>query len=352
MRVAPLQVRGAACAASAGPRNPDMPHRPAPRGLAWPLCLAVLAGAPASHAAPVAIDPDVLVERDTFDPGEQPDGNSVLFLGPRGTVVFDTGRHARHTQAVADAAAARRAPIVAVVNSHWHLDHLGGNAWLRMHAPGVRVYASEAVAPALAGWLANSRREMQAMLDAPADARPDAATEAMLRIDIALIDTGPALLPDVVVGAARTLDANGRVLLLGHEGPAATAADLWIYDPQAKVLATGDLVTLPAPFLDTACAPGWRAALAHLDAVPFVTLVPGHGAPMSRPAFTRWRRAFEDLLDCAAGTSPTSTCAANWVQALGPLLAADQHEKAQRMTTYYLDAHLRAAPGARDRFCR
>ncbi len=319
-----------------------------------------------ASATPAPIAPGVFVERDTFAAGEQPDGNSVLFSGPAGWVVFDTGRHVAHTRAVADFIQATPGagsavppageplplPLRAVVNSHWHLDHLGGNAWLRAHVPGTRVYASEAVAPALSGWLADSRRDMQAMLDAPAGQRPDAATQAMLRGDIALIDQGPALLPDVVVSGPRTLDDAGRPLQIGHEGPAATAADLWLYDPTTRVLAVGDLVTLPAPFLDTACAPGWRAALAHVAQVPFTTLVPGHGAPMSRDEFGTWRRAFEGLLDCAAATGPTTAaCSAGWVSALGALLPADHHEKAARMATYYVDQHLRATPAKRDRYC-
>lgn len=313
----------------------------------------VAASSLAAHAVPVPIAPDAWVERDTFAADEQPDGNSVILAGSKGLVVFDTGRHVAHTRAIADFAEARRAPIVAVVNSHWHLDHLGGNAWLREHVPGITFYASEAVKPVFApgGWLANSRRDMQAMLDVPADKRPDAATEAMIRIDIGLIEAGVQLQPDVVVSGPRELDANGRTLRIGHEGPSATAADLWLYDPDSKLLAAGDLVTLPAPFLDTACAPGWRAALAHVDAQPWTTLVPGHGAPMSREDFTRWRRAFEGLLDCAAGDASTATCATGWVQALGPLLATDQMGRATRMTSYYVDQHLRAPAERSDRFC-
>lgn len=300
-------------------------------------------------SAPVQVVETVFVERDSFAAGAQPDGNSVIFAGPRGLVIVDTGRHLAHAQALLDFATDRKQPIVAVVNSHWHLDHLGGNAWLRERAPGLRILASEAVAPALDGWLADSRRQMLQML---ADPRTDAGTAAMLRTDVALIEQGPRLLPDITVAAPREIDFGGQTLRIGHEGPAATVADLWVYDPATQVLAAGDLVTLPAPFLDTACAPGWRAALAHLDAVPFKTLVPGHGAPMSREDFGTWRRAFGLLLDCASGSAPTAACAAGWVDALGRLLPDRQRKQALGMTGYYVDHHLRAEPARRDAFCK
>jgi glyoxylase-like metal-dependent hydrolase (beta-lactamase superfamily II) len=314
--------------------------------LAW---LVVSLMSPPASAAPVAVADGVFVLRDTFDPGRQPDGNSVIFVGPGGLVVVDTGRHREHAQALLDFAAARRAPIVAVVNTHWHLDHLAGNALLRDHASGLTVYASTALAPALGGWLAASRRDMQDMLDS---GRADPATEAMARLDIAIIDSGPRLLPDVVLDAPRSIAPAGQRLQIGYESKAVTAGDLWVYDPAAKVLASGDLVTLPVPFLDTACAPGWRASLAQLEAVPFERLVPGHGAPMSRADFAVWRGAFEALLSCAAGDAAASSCAAGWVAALGPLLPQTEHARARGMIGYYLEQHLRAEPAQRDRFCR
>ena len=45
------------------------------------------------------------------------------------------------------------------------------------------------------------------------------------------------------------------------EARAVTAGDVWLFDPATRVLAAGDLVTLPAPFLDTACPERWKAAL-------------------------------------------------------------------------------------------
>ncbi len=298
--------------------------------------------------APERVADGVFMLPGTFAPGHQPDGNSVIFVGPRGLVVVDTGRHVEHTSALLDFSATRSQPIVAVVNTHWHLDHLGGNALLRERVPGLQVFASNAVAPALQGWLAASRRDMQAMLDA---GKMDAQTQAMLRIDIALIDRGPKLLPDVTLDAARTIDVIGKPLQVGFESYAVTAGDLWVYDPAMGVLAAGDLVTLPVPFLDTACAPRWRQALSRLDEVPFKILVPGHGGPMDRAAFAMWRRAFEGLLDCAASDAPAAACTEGWIAAVGPLLPEAERANAREMTAYYLAQHLRAAPAQRDHFC-
>jgi glyoxylase-like metal-dependent hydrolase (beta-lactamase superfamily II) len=309
--------------------------------------LAMAQVAPA--AAPVRVAEGVYLLRDSFDSGRQPDGNSTVFAGPRGLVVVDTGRHAAHAQALLDFAAARAQPIVLVVNTHWHLDHLGGNALLRERVPGLKVIASDAVAPAFAGWLAASRRDMQALLDG---GRADDATRAMIEVDMALIDAGARLVPDVALSAPRTtVEDGGRRLLVGLTRDAVSGADLWVFEARSRVVAAGDLVTLPVPFLDTACAPRWRMALAELDALPFETLIPGHGAPMTRRDFARWRSAFGGLLDCAAGTASARSCADGWIAGVGELLAADERGRARAMLDYYVGEQLRAAPTQRDRFC-
>src|SRR3954447_25050700 len=74
-----------------------------------------------------------------------PDGNTIILDAPRGLIVFDTGRHPEHAQAILDYAKARRRPIAAVVNSHWHLDHTTGNWDIRRAYPRVQIYASNAL---------------------------------------------------------------------------------------------------------------------------------------------------------------------------------------------------------------
>src|SRR5262245_39580508 len=91
----------------------------------------------ACHSAPdPAPDPDRVAPgahliSGSFEPGRQPDGNTVVLEGRGGLIVFDTGRHASHTQKIIDYARMKNEPVLAIMNSHWHLDHISGNLMLR-----------------------------------------------------------------------------------------------------------------------------------------------------------------------------------------------------------------------------
>ncbi len=99
-----------------------------------------------------------------------PDGNTIVLDAPQGLIVFDTGRHPEHAQAILDYAKARRRPIAAVVNSHWHLDHTTGNWDIRRAYPRVQIYASNALEGALATFLKKSRADTGKMLADPENA--------------------------------------------------------------------------------------------------------------------------------------------------------------------------------------
>jgi len=315
------------------------------------LALLALTGpALAQPAAPQAqsIAPGVWLIPGGIRPNRQPDGNTVIFDAQPGLVVMDTGRHAWHRQAILDFAATRPGGIVAVVNSHWHLDHVSGNAVLRDAYPQAQVYASNAIAGAMRGFLADYREQLQAMRDkAPADS----ADAAGWREEIARIDGGAKLFPTIPVMASRPLTLAGRPVQLGLETNAVSGGDVWMLDRQTGVLAAGDLVTLPAPLLDTACADGWREALGRLDAVGFTTLVPGHGAPMDHAGFKRYRVAFDNLLTCAAGTATSDTCRAHWLRDAGALIAPDDAALADSLLDYYIGQVLRAPQARRLKYC-
>ena len=300
-----------------------------------------------AHAA-TAVAPGVDLIPGTFVAGSQPDGNTVVFKGSYGLIVFVTGRHPEHAQQIIDFASAAKQPVVAIVNSHWHLDHVGGNVRLRQAFPGVRVYASAAIEDAMHGFLASYRAQLE---DAIKQAGGDEAKTAPWRAELALIDAGPTLFPDERITKSATRTIAGRKLRIGFEDHSVTAGDVWLFDPTTRVLASGDLVTLPAPLFDTACAAHWRVALGSLAAVEFKTLVPGHGAPMTRKDFATYRHAFDRLLDCAAGKDTKQVCIDGWMHDAGSLIPSNDKTLARSLLDYYIDGNLRGDAARNAKLC-
>jgi glyoxylase-like metal-dependent hydrolase (beta-lactamase superfamily II) len=299
----------------------------------------------AADVIPIASGIDLIPG--AFVPNEQPDGNSVIFRAPEGLVVMDTGRHVEHTQKILDYAKAADLPIRDVINSHWHLDHVSGNPRVRAAYPAMQVYASAAIEEAMSGFLANYRKQLE---EAIAHSKDEAQIKSW-RAEISTIDAGHALYPDVIVTKTAKQRIAGRDFVLHFESHAATAGDVWLFDPASRVLAAGDLVTLPVPFLDTACPARWETALAHIAQTDFRTLIPGHGAPMQRTGFETYRRSYGHLVACASSTRDKGACVDGWLADAKPLLADADPRFVRSLLDYYVDNSLRAPKAQLDRLC-
>jgi len=289
-------------------------------------------------ATPTPVGRDTYLIAGAFPKDQQPDGNSVVLTAPQGLIVVDTGRHTSHTQQIVDFAHSQNRPVVAIVNTHWHLDHVGGNVMLREQYPDVRVYASDALQGALQGFLKNYREQLEQAISQAKEGQDVTAW----RNEVRLIDSGAKLAPDQTIEDTSTLAIAGRSLTLHLERGAATAGDIWVEDPQTHIVLSGDLVTLPGPFLDTACPQRWDASLKRIADVSFSKLIPGHGRPMTPQDFATWRKAYSALLACAASTQATQACAQQWIDNTGELLDADDRTRVAPMLDYYMQAVLRA----------
>jgi glyoxylase-like metal-dependent hydrolase (beta-lactamase superfamily II) len=314
-------------------------------GVARGLFLSLLA---MTVAACASAPPDFAFIRGSFAPGRQPDGNSVMLPTSVGYVVIDTGRHREHADKIIDEARSSHVSVAAIINTHWHLDHISGNIALREIYPAAVYSHRPALVDALSGFLArgaeaNRRREADPALD-PVQ-REDART------DLATVEAGAKLYPTISVEKSQTITIGGRLLEV-HVAQAASAGDLWLYDPAAKLAIAGDLITLPAPFLDTACPSNWRVELDTVLATPFTRLAPGHGRMMTRADVTLYRDAFDALLACASGSATAGSCADQWSEAAAPLLdeATDNVGEARVYAGYYVDNVLRK-PGAKPPWC-
>ena len=284
----------------------------------------------------------------SFEPNRGPDGNSIFLDTPDGLVLVDTGRHPEHRDKLLSYARERGRPVVAIVNTHWHLDHSTGNAELRAAFPQAPLYASTAVEGALRGFIPRSRRQIEEMLAA---GRVPEANLAEVRRGFAVMDNPDSLRPTRPVTRSGPVRIGGRALNVNLAPFAATEGDVWIHDPAARLVIAGDLVVAPVPFMDTACPEGWRRALDAIAEVDFTTLIPGHGDPMTKAQFLQWRAAYNRLLDCANSDATRAACIAVWREAAVPFLPPDA-QRIDGVVGYYLDTRLRAAPDERERYCR
>lgn len=299
------------------------------RRFARPVALSLAMLAAPACAAP---DPEpVLISGGAYQLDRQPDGNTIVFENAEGLTVVDTGRHPAHQAKILDHARARGKPIVAIVNTHWHLDHSGGNAELRAVFPNAKLYTATAVQGALDGFLARSLASAKARY---ADPKLSDADKALVRLGIDAIENRRDLLPDMPVAG----DVRLGTLEL-HLAPfAATQGDVWLFDPASGTLVAGDLVVIPAPFFDTGCAKGWKDALEKIARVPFTRLIPGHGPELDRAGFLAYRAAFDAFVDCAAGTAPKAECVAGWQRDAARFLPSEQdRETARALLDYYVD---------------
>lgn len=312
------------------------------------LALSIAMFASMTHAEPIKVSPGIAMIPGTSVAGRQPDGNSILIDAPKGLILIDTGRHKAQQDAIIAFARASRKPVAAIFNTHWHLDHSGGNAEMRAAFPAASLYASNAIEGALRGFLPKSRSDAESFVKS-GKAPPGLAAD--IALDIAAIENPESLRPTHPVTASKAMKVAGRRIDV-HLAPfAATEGDIWLLDRKSGVLVAGDLVVAAAPYFDTACAEGWRKALDEIASQDFETLIPGHGDPMNRTQFLNWRKAFNTLLDCAASDATNAACIVGWKRDAAAFIPAGER-RIDGLIGYYLDTRLRAEPAERERYCR
>ena len=306
--------------------------------LLFAFALALGQGAPTpSPPGAREIAPDTFLLPGAMLPDRGPDGNTVILVAPSGLVAIDTGRHPWHSDGILAFARSRRLDVAAIVNTHWHLDHSSGNRRVKAAYPEAKIYTTRAVDRALApgGFLV---RNIEAARSRARDPNTPAVRREETELFSATMEAADTLRPDVPVERSGAVTLAGRRLSARVATDAVTAADLWLYDEATGVVVIGDLVTLPAPFFETACPARWQAALDEVWATSFRLAVPGHGPPMSRAEFDTYRRAFGSFRACVGSENPAGMCAANWTKDVGTLLTADgDRREATEYASYYVD---------------
>jgi len=238
-------------------------------------------------------------------PGGLASGNAGFVIGDEGVLIFDTFyTPAALEELIGEISVLTKLPIKFAVNSHYHLDHTGGNQVLI--ARGIPIIAHDN----LLKWQTTKNKRF---LPAPEDLqkrRTDAAKKlsetpedkrddrTRLEGQIRRLDAMMTIKltnPNVTFGAGIVRVSLGKREVLLSTLPGHTGGDVLAYVPDANVVFTGDLgwaKTLPN--LVDATVNDWIPTLDRiLTQYPTAKFVPGHG----NVAETAEIRDFRDYLD-------------------------------------------------------
>jgi len=212
------------------------------------------------------------------------DVNVTVIEGEAGLLVVDTNASTKAArEVIADLRRLSARPVVGLVNTHEHVDHVFGNAAFREEYGEVPITAHEVAAFNTVP----HGEQVQASSVARGDHRAD---------EIAETSIVPA---DHTFSSVATIDLGDRAVELVHPGRGHTGGDLVVRIDDADVVLAGDLVEESAdPAYGDDCFPlAWPRSLdLTLELIgPATVVVPGHGVPVDRD-FVQEQRASIDVV--------------------------------------------------------
>jgi glyoxylase-like metal-dependent hydrolase (beta-lactamase superfamily II) len=221
-------------------------------------------------------------------------GNMALQTGPEGNILVD----ASYAQAVprireAIAAVSLDRPDV-LINTHWHMDHTGGNEGL--HNGGFTICAHQMT-------------------------RERLSTPQTIKMFHSSVPAAPAgALPVITFDRSMHLWHNGDSLDLVHFDPAHTDTDIYIHFHRADVLHLGDILFNGSyPFIDEGTGGSIGGMIRAVEQSLTVAgantrIIPGHGPLASRGDLQKYHDMLSAIRDKvaalkAAGASEQETVA-------------------------------------------
>ncbi len=183
--------------------------------------------------------------------------NISFVVGERGVVVIDTGGSLKVGQQLR--AAIQKItdkPILYVINTHVHPDHIFGNAAFLTDSP--KFIGHEKLEQAM-----HTRKEGY-----------DKLNVRFLGADAKGTDI---VTPTLAIKSVETLDLGGRQLKVTAHPNAHTNTDITVEDSKTQTLFTGDLLFVERTPVIEGDIKGLIAMLDTLKTYPFNQVVPGHG---------------------------------------------------------------------------
>ncbi len=240
--------------------------------------------------------------------GPIPSGNVMAVIGDDGVLVVDSGRFpALARKMIAEIRAKTDKPVRYLVHTHWHLDHIAADEAFRNAFPAMSFVSTpftrrkmvEKQVPYLKdlvktdqGYVeyleervaSGKRRDGSPMSD---EVKAYLAGQARdLKLEMGELAGASVVAPNLTFDRELRIYLGAREVRVAFLGKGNTEGDAVVFVPDAKVVATGDLLVSPIPY-GYGCHPSaWIETLAALAAIDAKAIVPGHG-----PVMTDWSYA-------------------------------------------------------------
>jgi cyclase len=207
-------------------------------------------------------------------------GNILAIRGDDGLLLIDAQSEKRVALADSVLRTLDQSPVRAVVSTHYHNDHVGGNAY--WHDKGALIVSARNV-------LSRSQRD---------------TTITALAEEYGTWVHKPeptASLPTLLFDDSLTWRAGNDTVRVMRLIPSHTDGDVIVYLPIANVMHTGDILEIGAPpFIDLFAGGSLDGMIAGVDTILARTnertrYVPGHGPVVNRARVVEYRAMLADM---------------------------------------------------------
>jgi glyoxylase-like metal-dependent hydrolase (beta-lactamase superfamily II) len=226
------------------------------------------------------------------------DGNTTVIVTQRGVVVVDAPSTYLSERHLAEIRKLTKKPVVYLINTHWHPDHLLGNHVYRDAFPDLHIIAqvytkdvSDRMGPfAVNRYRGDRRAKYLALVRRAAEEGIGYDGKPLLGYDrerakrdyAEFLPVFEASVRTVYVGAdttfsdSLTLDLGDTIIELMHF-VGHTRGDTVVFLPRQNVLIAGDLDIAPVPYGIEDLTDSYITSLDKLMAMHAAVIIPGHG---------------------------------------------------------------------------
>ncbi|MBA4137780.1 MAG: hypothetical protein C0518_10730 [Opitutus sp.] len=228
-----------------------------------------------------------------------PQGNTTVVIGNESVLVVDSCY--LPSAAREDIAQIRQwtgKPVRYLVNTHWHYDHQLGNGAYADEFPGLAIIAHAETRDQIRGmnpgWFERypeTFARIQKTLDTGIRSNGQPLTaELRPRLEQALAGrksvqeefiARPGRVPNVTLDREMTIDLGGRIVRVLHLGRGNTAGDVVVHLPVEGIVAAGDLIDTPVPYIGSGYLRDQADTLQAMARLEPKWFVPGHGDVLS-----------------------------------------------------------------------